>query len=362
MDSSDSQGSTASSVAASWRDWCASALARTAAAVALLLAAVSGSTAQTLDVYFIDVEGGQSTLIVTPAGQSLLIDTGYPGRDGRDPDRIMAAIRDARLARIDYLLITHFHEDHDGGAAELARRIPIGTFVDYGAPVEKGPEVVAAFAAYEEARKHGQHLVPIPGDRLPLEGLDVEIVSADGATLSKPLGGAGEPNAACAAYERRRDFTTENPRSIGLRVRLGAFRFLDLGDLVWNKLGELVCPNNILGEVDVYLVAHHGNGDSNVPAVLAALKPRVAIVNNGPYKGGGAGALAALHATADLEGVWQLHRSVNADAANSPDAFIANLDEDDNDTAAWIKLSAARDGSFVVANGRTGWTHVYDAR
>ena len=362
MESSDSQGSTASTFAASWRDSWTLAVTRIAATVALLLAAVSSSTAQTLDIYFIDVEGGQSTLIVTPKGQSLLIDTGYPDRDGRDPNRIMAAVRDARLARIDYLLITHFHEDHDGGAAELARRIPIGTFVDYGAPLEKGPEVVAAFAAYEEARKHGQHLVPIPGDRLPLEGLDVEIVSADGVMLSKPLGGAGEPNPACAAYERRRDFTTENPRSIGLRVRLGAFRFLDLGDLLWNKLGELVCPANLLGEVDAYLVAHHGNGDSNVPALLAALRPRVAIVNNGPYKGGSATTLAALHRLTDLEGVWQLHRSINADDDNFPDAFIANLEEDDADTAAWIKLSASADGSFVVANGRTGEKHVYDAR
>ena len=372
MASSDSQGPTASSVprglcvcdpAASRRGgWRALALTRVAAAFALLLAAAGVSTAQTLDIYFIDVEGGQSTLIVTPGGQSLLVDTGYPDRGGRDPDRIMAAVRDARLARIDYLLITHFHEDHDGGAAELARRIPIGTFVDYGVPVETGPEVVAAFTAYDGVRKHGRHLVPIPGDLLPLTGLDVEIVSADGATLSKPLDGAGRPNAACAAYERRRNFSTENPRSIGLRVRFGAFRFLDLGDLVWNKLGELVCPNNMLGEVDVYLVAHHGNGDSNVPAVLAALKPRVAIVNNGPYKGGSATALATLHAAAGLEGVWQLHKSGTADTDNSADAFIANIDEDDSDTAAWIKLSAAADGSFVVSNGRTGWTQVYDAR
>jgi beta-lactamase superfamily II metal-dependent hydrolase len=334
-----------------------------ATVLVLLVAAVSVSAAKTLDIYFIDVEGGQSTLIVTPAGQTLLIDTGYPERDGRDPDRIMAAVRDAHVTRIDYLLITHFHEDHDGGAAELARRIPIGTFVDYGSPLETGSDVVAAFTAYEGARRQGRHLVPNPGDRLPLEDLDVEVVSAAGAMLSKPLSGGGHTNAACAAFEPRIGGGMENPRSIGVRVRLGAFRFLDLGDLGWNKLGELACPNNLLGEADVYLVAHHGNGDANVPALLAALRPRVAVVNNGPYKGGTAGALATLRGLADIEGVWQLHRSLyqNVDN-NSPDAFIANLDVDDNDGAAWIKLSASEDGSFSVANGRTGWTQVYDAR
>jgi hypothetical protein len=134
---------------------------------------------------------------------------------------------------------------------------------------------------------------------------------------------------------------------------------LGLGDLGWNKLGELVCPNNLLGEIDVYLVAHHGNGDSNVPAVLAALHPRVAVVNNGPYKGGTPIALASLHARAGIEAVWQLHRSFHDGADNSPDRFVANLDDDDKDPAAWIKVSAREDSSFSVTNGRTGWTAQY---
>src|SRR6202035_2357450 len=159
----------------------------TAALVCLVVAGAGG--AASLDIYFIDVEGGQATLIVTPERQSLLVDTGDPERNGRDPDRIMAAARDAHLTRIDYLLITHFHEDHDGGAAELARRIPIGTFIDYGAPTETAAEVVAAFAAYSEVRSKGLHLVPKPGDRLPLGGVEVDVVSADGATLPAPLDG-----------------------------------------------------------------------------------------------------------------------------------------------------------------------------
>src|SRR5262245_8996008 len=139
---------------------------KTILAAVTALALLAGG--KTLESYFIDVEGGQATLIVTPAGQSLLVDAGYPGLMGRDPDRIMAAVRDARLTRIDYLLITHLHEDHNGEAAELSRRIPIGTFVDYGSPVESTKEVVAAFADYEPARARSRHLVPKAGDRLAL--------------------------------------------------------------------------------------------------------------------------------------------------------------------------------------------------
>ena len=328
------------------------------AALACFVVAGAGAAAS-LDIYFIDVEGGQATLIVTPERQSLLIDTGYPERNGRDPDRIMAAARDAHLTRIDYLLITHFHEDHDGGASELARRIPIGTYVDYGSPIQTEPEVVAAFAAYSEARKNGLHLEPKPGDRLPLRGIDVEVVSAGGLTLSSALSGAGQPNAACATFERRADNTTENPRSMGVRVRFGEFRFLDLGDLVWNKLGGLVCPDNLIGEADVYLVAHHGNGDSNVPAFLAAVQPRVAVVNNGMWKGAVAAALDTLHHWPGLESVWQLHLSGSDGAENSDESLIANLIDGDRDAAYWIKLSATKDGSFSVTNGRTGFRKDY---
>jgi len=162
------------------------------------LAVLAGG--KTLDIYFIDVEGGQSTLIVTPAGQSVLVDAGYPGLMGRDPDRIMTAVRDAQLTRIDYLVVTHLHEDHNGGAAEVSRRIPVGTFVDYGTPVENTKEVVAAFAEYEAARSRGRHLVPKAGDRLPLDGVTLDVVSADGAVLPAPIEGAGQRNAACAEW------------------------------------------------------------------------------------------------------------------------------------------------------------------
>lgn len=335
--------------------------------VALVLAGASAAAARSLDIYFIDVEGGQSTLIVTAAGESLLIDTGYPGRDGRDPDRIQAAMRDAHVQSIDYLLVTHMHEDHNGGAAELARRVPIGAFIDYGAPVETGDDVVAAFAAYSAVRDAKgnagpPHIVPKPGDGLRLFGVDVRVMSADGQTATAPIGGAGQPNAACAGYEQRPFASRENPRSIGIHLRYGRFTFLDLGDLVGPALLRLVCPNNLIGPIDAYLVTHHGNADTNVEPLLAALRPRVAIVNNGGYKGGSPATWISLRQHTDIEGVWQLHKSLIDGSENFPDTFIANLDFGARDRGSWIKLSADDDGSFTVTNGRTGWTRRYDKR
>jgi beta-lactamase superfamily II metal-dependent hydrolase len=336
-------------------------------ALVLVFACTSAAAARTLDIYFIDVEGGQSTLIVTAAGESLLIDTGYPGRDGRDPDRIQAAMRDAHLQSIDYLLITHMHEDHNGGAAELARRVPIGAFIDYGEPVETSADVVAAFAADSAARSgSGQnsppHIVPKPGDRLRLNGVDVRVMSADGQTVTTALDGAGEPNAACAGYEQRPFASRENPRSIGIHLRYGRFTFLDLGDLVGPNLLSLVCPNNLIGPIDAYLVTHHGNADTNVEPVLGALRARVAIVNNGAYKGGSPSTWTSLRQHREIEGVWQLHKSLIDGSDNFPDTFIANLDFGAGDRGAWIKLSANDDGSFAVTNGRTGWTQRYETR
>ncbi len=324
---------------------------------ALLVLLLAGPvSAKSLEIFFIDVEGGQSTLIVTAAGQSLLIDAGYNARGGRDPDRILAAIREAHIDRIDYLLVTHFHNDHVGGVPELASRIPIGMFIDYGMPLGTDRMATGAFRAYEPVRNQYPHLQPRPGDRLPLKGVDADIVSASGTVLSKPLRGAGRTNAACEGFQDQPEDGTENFRSIGMRLRFGAFRFVDLGDLSGNTLAELVCPRNLLGEAAVYLIAHHGNYDSNVPAVVAALRPQVAIMNNGVTKGGAPEAFATLRRQTGLD-LWQLHASRNRGVENSDDAFIANVDE--GSTAYWIKLTASDDGSFTVVNNRTGFAKRY---
>jgi competence protein ComEC len=324
--------------------------------VSLLFMLAGSASARNLEIFFIDVEGGQSTLIVTPAGQSLLIDAGYGGREARDAERILAAAREAHIDHIDYLVITHFHNDHVGGVPELADRLPILRFVDYGSPLGSDRMATNGYRVYEPVRGENVHIEPGPGDRLPLEGVDLDIVSAAGTLLSKPLWGAGQPNDGCAMLEDQAEDGTENFRSIGMRLQYGAFRFVDLGDLSGNTLGELVCPLNLLGEASVYLVAHHGNYDSNVPAVLSALRPQVSIMNNGPTKGGAPDSFKTLLAQPDMD-LWQLHESRNKGAQNAPDAFIANVD--DGATAYWIKLTASDDGSFEVINPRTGFAKKY---
>ena len=319
----------------------------------------SAPARKTLDFYFIDVEGGQATLVVTPAGQTLLIDAGYAGRGGRDQERVLAAARDAGVGGIDYLLVTHFHPDHVGGVPELAARIPIGTFVDYDAPLGTDRMTRGSFAAYAPVRDGHPHLVPKPGDRLLLDGIDATIVSAGGTLLAKPLRGAGRRTEGCAMVEEQIEDGTENYRSVGVRLRHGKFRFLDIGDLSGHTLVDLFCPTNLVGEVSVYLVAHHGNYDTNVPAFVRALRPRVAVMNNGVTKGGDPAALSTLRRESGLD-LWQLHASWNEGAINADEMFIANVD--DGQTGYWIKLEASRDGSFVVTNGRTGVTRKYAPR
>jgi competence protein ComEC len=342
-------------------------------AASAIVAPTARAARATLDVYFIDVEGGQATLIVTPAEESLLIDAGFPG-DGafssipgdpsraRDAQRVLAAARDAHLARIDYLLTTHFHADHDGGIPELAQLIPIRTFIDHGSVLPDAetnvPGTLAAFARYAAVRAKAGHLEPAPGDRLPLKGLETIVVSAAGSTITKPLAGAGTPTQGCGASPFPPDEPHENPRSTGLQLRFGAFRLLDVGDLTGPPLFALACPAALVGPVDVYLVAHHGGADAADPATFAAFRPRVAILNNGSVKGGTAETLAALHAAHGVD-VWQLHRSARPEARNFADDHIANLDES---TAHWIVVRARRDGSFAVTNGRTGATQQYPRR
>ncbi len=342
--------------------------------LAMLAAPAAMAARSTLDIYFIDVEGGQSTLIVTPAGETLLVDTGFPG-DGtfasipgdpklaRDANRILTAAHAAGVTRIDNVLITHFHADHDGGIVELSQLMPVRTFIDHESPdprAEAGvPGTMAAFERYAAVRAKGRHLAPKPGERIPLKGVEVTVVSSARATLQKPLPGAGAANPACAPAASEAQEKIENPGSTGVLLRFGRFRFLDVGDLSGAPLFNLVCPKNLIGTADVYLVAHHGGVDAADPATLSAIAPRVAIVNNGAAKGGAPELLAALHKAPGLEDAWQLHRSSASGAQNFANDRIANIDESG---AHWIKVSAKADGSFSVTNGRTGATKDYPRR
>jgi competence protein ComEC len=311
--------------------------------------------AATLDIYFIDVEGGQSTLIVTPAGESLLVDTGYAGNNGRDPNRVVAAARAAGVKQIDYLLLTHFHGDHAGGVPELSRLLPIRTFVDHDTIIPNDESTAPVFKAYAPIRAAGQHIVPKPGDRLPLKGVDVQIVSSDTKTIAEAVDGGGQRNPDCPSTAPPPAEAIENPRSTGIRLRFDRFTFIDLGDLSGQPLYSLFCPTNLLGKADVYLVPHHGGADVVYPATFA-VKPRVAVMNNGEKKGGSRDAFANLRKVAGLEDVWQLHKSQAEGARNYPDDHVVNLDET---TGHWLKVSANDDGSFSVTNGRTGATRTY---
>jgi competence protein ComEC len=280
-----------------------------------------------LTIYVVDTEGGKATLFVTPAGESLLMDSGNPG--GRDTDRIMAAIADAGLSRIDYLLTTHYHVDHVGGLQELAKRIPIGTFIDHGPTVEEREQVAGFQQAYAELYGKAKHLVVKPGDRVPIAGVDWRIVSSAGSVLKTPLPGGGKPNAACAAFTPK-DITTdpENGQSVGSVVTLGQFRTIDLGDLLWNKEFELMCPNNPIGPIDLYLVSHHGTDASGSAVLVHGLQPRVAVMQNGTRKGAGTQTMPTMRTSPGLEDIWQLHWGYGAGVEqNSAGVFIANIDE-----------------------------------
>src|SRR3984885_12715860 len=236
--------------------------------LALLLTAQARTRNPSLQIYFIDVEGGQSTLIVSPSGQSLLIDTGWPDAKGRDADRIVSAVHAAGLKKIDYVLITHFHRDHVGGVPQLVERIKVGTFIDHGPNLEDSDVTREDYAAYQKAIAGHPHIVGKPGMGLPLKGLEVQMLSSAGELIQTPLPGAGTANPYCASEPAAEDDPTENARSLGLMIRYGNFRFLDLGDLTKKKEAGLVCPNNLIGTADLFLVSHHGADLSNSKALV----------------------------------------------------------------------------------------------
>lgn len=311
-----------------------------------------------LQIYFIDVEGGQATLIVSPLGQSLLIDTGWSGYEGRDADRIVAAAHQAGLKQLDYVLITHYHRDHVGGVPQLADGIKIGTFVDHGPNQEESEVTRTDYATYEKAIAGHAHVVVKPGWALPMKGIEVRVLSAAGEDIKDPLPNAGEANPLCSAEPAAPADDTENARSVGILLTYGHFRFLDLGDLTKKKELEIACPNNLIGTVDLFLVTHHGADLSNPKALVWALHPRVAILNNGARKGASPAAWKIVHDSPGLEDLWQLHYAAESDKEHNVDPdHIANVKENCEGKA--FKVTAESDGSFALTNTRTGVEKAY---
>lgn len=329
--------------------------------ILFVLVSVPLYAAGVLRVYFIDTEGGQSTLFVSPSGQTMLVDTGNLDPPGRDARRIAAVAQKAGVKRIDYLLITHYHIDHVGGVPVLAQLLPITNFIDHGPEVEKDAKAESLVIAYRKVRATGHHILAQPGERIPITGIDVQVLTSAGREISSPLPGAGAANPVCASVQPRAFDPTENAQSVGTLITYGKFRIIDLGDLTWNKEMQLDCPVNKIGTVDVYLSTHHGLALSNCPAIVDALHPRVAIVNNGATKGGAAEALRTIRNSPGIEDVWQLHYSKNATKAeNTAEPYIVNVDQDL--PTSWIELDAHPDGSFTVINSRNGKTKTYAAR
>jgi competence protein ComEC len=349
-------------------------------------------TAKTLEIYLVDVEGGNATLFVSPSGESVLIDSGNGGAAAaRDAGRIIAAAKDAGLTQIDHLITTHWHGDHFGGMAELASLIPIRNFIDHG------PNVQPAAAADEFLQKtypslyaKAKHTIAKPGDKIPLAGLDWRVVTSAGEAIKASLPGApgaGRPNPYCAGFKPQAVDMSENAQSVGSIVTFGKFRTAHLGDLTWNKEFDLMCPTNRIGTVDLFVVTHHGQPVSNSDVLVHAIESRVAIMNNGTRKGGQPEAMRIIHSAPGLEDLWQLHFSLlSGQEYTVPGLFIANgVDEPlsampvaamappppgpgappppvHNGTAYWIKVSAQTDGSFSVTNGRNGFSKTYKAR
>ena len=298
------------------------------------LAAVGGAQpkpAKTLDIYFIDTEGGLAVLYVSPTGDSLLIDTGNPG--GRDTDRIMEAVHAAGVSQIDHLILTHYHMDHVGGLQELAKRIPIKHFIDHGPSSEPREQVAGFDAMYAEMTAKAVHTVVKPGDKIPFAGTEVVVVTSAGKTLKTPIPGApgaGIPNAACADFKPRDESRVDpdNHQSIGVVISLGKFRTVNLADFTYNREQELMCPNNPIGTVDLYTTSHHGIDQSGSPALVHGLHPRVAVMNNSARKGGAVPTMQTLHTSPGLEDIWQLHWAYAAGLEfNAPSLFIANVEE-----------------------------------
>ena len=343
-------------------------LALVALALTTLLSFGAAAQRRTLDIYWVDVEGGAATLVVSPSGESLLYDAGWETND-RDAKRIYAAARQAGVSRIDHFVLSHFHADHAGGMVALAKLMPFGHCYDRGdfiePPNQRWRDAYLGICA-------DKRTILKAGDKIPLKGVDVDVVASNGELIGKPLAGGG-PNAQCAGFENHPPDVPENQLMVSALFTYGRFRFLDLADLDWEKEMELACPVNLIGPVTIWQAGRHGALDgAGAPGFLRAVAPQLIVANNGPRKGLGGPTGAAKQTLTDhyqrmldvpgIEDIWQVHRSLFEGARNTDEARIANLTDSDQCEGHWLKVLVEASGAFTMTNGRTGYTKTYAVR
>lgn len=341
-------------------------LKRLILATALLLVSRSTQADEPLDIYFIDVEGGAATLIVTPETESILIDSGYPDNHGRDLDRIIHVAKDvAGLKKIDHAVVSHWHLDHFGNHAALAAKFGVGTYWDRGIPDElaEDPDYPNRIAAYRSASQNVSKALHV-GDSMPLKSgktpLSVRVMTASRDVVT----GEGDVNPFADRHKAQPDDPSDNSASLSLLFNFGDFRFLTCGDLTWNTEAKLVTPRNPVGKVDLFMVTHHGLPVSNNPALVLAIDPVVAVMCNGPKKGGAEQTMKTLKEVKSLKDWFQLHLNVDLDPSKqAPKEFIANTAQTSDCKGEWILARIAPDGkSYTVQIGADGKKHEYKTR
>ena len=322
-------------------------------------AGASGAGAAMVRIYWIDTEGGASTIIATPTGQVVVVDAGFSGT--RDPQRVADLLKNELGAtRIDVMITTHYHVDHVGGVPTLGTMIPIAAYYDHGDAVEQGQHITNYMALFSGAGAAKRTIVK-PGDKLTFGALELTFVTSAGEVIDPPPSTA-IPNPGCDDAISKSDLAgAENPMSVGFVARFGKFDFVDLGDLTWNAEQRLMCPINRIGLAELYQVSHHGMDLSSSPQLINAVAPLVAVMNNGASKGGSAATFEALKAVAGLQDLWSLHRVTANDAAhNAADALTANLNGTDRGYGLKAVIDAS--GAFTLTNARTGTSRTYQSR